>query len=146
MIYDDFLKPSVAISSISNSKMFTIGQATLARYFERFIVDLDLLWEVKVAIQSFDVFTWDGTFNTLIQTLQIAPSSIEIINLALLSDFDAISFQLAILRSGFFNGIISARGFSELGLGIDKRFFASYSWLSLVTRKNNDFFRKWSVS
>jgi len=51
------------------SSSFTIGQLTLAKYYEQFIVDLDLLWEVKVAIQSFDVFTWDGTFNTLIQTL-----------------------------------------------------------------------------
>ena len=46
----------------------------------------------------------------------------------------------------FFNGIISATSFSELGPGIDKRFFASCSWLSLVSRKNKDFFRKWSVS
>ena len=46
----------------------------------------------------------------------------------------------------FFNGIISARGFSELGPGIGERFFAAYSWLSLVSRKNKRFFRKWSVS
>jgi len=39
----------------------------------------------------------------------------------------------------FFNGIISATGFSGLGQGIDKRFFVSYSWLSLVSRKNKDF-------
>jgi len=48
--------------------------------------------------------------------------------------------------SFFLTDIISARGFSELVVGIDKRFFASCSWWSLVSRKNNDFFRKWSIT
>ena len=46
----------------------------------------------------------------------------------------------------FFNSWISATGFSELGPGINKRFFASCSWWSLVSRKIIDFFRKWSVT
>ena len=48
--------------------------------------------------------------------------------------------------SFFLTDIISARGFSELVAGIDKRFFVSCSWWSLVSRKNNDFFRKWSIT
>ena len=40
----------------------------------------------------------------------------------------------------FFKRSISAISFSGLGPGIDKRFFASCSKLSLVSRKNKDFF------
>ena len=40
----------------------------------------------------------------------------------------------------FFNWSISATGFSELGLGIDKRFLASCSCLSVVSRKIIHFF------
>ena len=34
----------------------------------------------------------------------------------------------------------------ELGKGINKRFLASCSWLSVVSRKIIDFFRKWPVT
>ena len=49
-------------------------------------------------------------------------------------------------KVSFFYWAISATDFSGLGPGIDKRFFASCFKLSLVSRKNKDFFRKWSVS
>ena len=45
-------------------------------------------------------------------------------------------------KVSFFKWSISARGFSGLGPGIDKRFFVSCSELSLVSRKNKDFCRK----
>ena len=48
-------------------------------------------------------------------------------------------------RSVFLTDTISARVFSKLVIDIDKRFFASCSWLSLVSWKNNDFSRKWSI-
>ena len=42
-------------------------------------------------------------------------------------------------KVGFFKWSISARGFSGLGLGNDKRFFGSCSRWSLVSRKIKDF-------
>ena len=42
----------------------------------------------------------------------------------------------------FLTDIISAKSSEKLGPDIDKRFFAMYSWWSLVSRKNSDFFRK----
>ena len=41
---------------------------------------------------------------------------------------------------------ISAISFSGLGPGISKRFFASYSWLSVVSQKNMDFFRNCPIT
>ena len=41
-----------------------------------------------------------------------------------------------------FNRWISARGFSGLGLGIDKRTFVSCCYIYLVSRKNKRFFQK----
>ena len=55
-------------------------------------------------------------------------------------------FSAKILGRFSFNGIISATGFSGLRPDMDKRFFASCSWLLLVSRKNNDFSRKWSMT
>ena len=46
---------------------------------------------------------------------------------------------LGMLRSVFFNWMISALSFSGLELGIDKRTFASCSWWSLVSRETIDF-------
>ena len=46
-----------------------------------------------------------------------------------------------VLAHSFFNGKISARGFSELGTGIEKRvLYDTNSWLCLASRKNKDFF------
>ena len=54
---------------------------------------------------------------------------------------DSASDYLTAYKLGqfFYNWIISALIFSGLGLGIDKRTFASCSWWSLVSRKTIDF-------
>ena len=59
--------------------------------------------------------------------------------------FPRIRNRSHFLGQFFFNSSISAISFSELGPGISKRFFASYSWLSLVSQKNKDFSRKWLI-
>ena len=40
----------------------------------------------------------------------------------------------------------SAKTSEKLGPGMDKRFFVLYSWWSLVSRKNSNFFRKWPMT
>ena len=58
-----------------------------------------------------------------------------------------VSHPLPLAKVSFFlTDSISARVFSELVIDIHKRFFASCSGCSLVSRKNNDFFRKWPVT
>ena len=63
-------------------------------------------------------------------------------NLTLISSTSRTELKV----SFFLTDSTSATGSEELGLGIDKRFFASYSWWSLVSRKIMDFFRKWSMT
>ena len=56
---------------------------------------------------------------------------------------DLSIIKKSFLRSVFFlTDTTSARGFSGLGPGIDKRTFGSCSYIYLVSRKNKRFFRK----
>ena len=48
--------------------------------------------------------------------------------------------SFGIHKVSFFNGKISARGFSELGTGIDKRFLYRIPGCVLYLEKNKDFF------
>ena len=69
---------------------------------------------------------------------------------ALVDEFDVddtdgieiFEFIAMIKVSFFLTETNSARGLEELGPDIDKRTFASCSWLFLVCGKNIDFFRK----